>query len=139
MQGIVDWEDLDIFFDEFAVEATLELGNGDTLSLSGIFDTPYQKRDFGAFVVDAEDPSFTCKWTAELENARAGDKLTIKGEAFYIESAPQSDGTGLASFTLTRASTQDAEGDDFSQTPGQSQSPQSGNGGSNRGGLFGSG
>ena len=65
-QGQVEWEDLDIFFDEFAEEATLTLADGTTYDLNGIFDTPYMKRDFGALLVDADDPSFTCKWQQGL-------------------------------------------------------------------------
>ena len=100
-QGILDWEDRDIFFDEFAVDATLEIrGSGDTLNLEGILDTPYQQRAFGAFVVDADDPSFTCKWVEELEDVRVGDKLTIGTEEFYLNSPARSDGTGMAKFHL---------------------------------------
>ena len=72
-QGIVDWEDLDIFFheDEFAVKATIICQSVEAdLMLSGIFDTPYQQRDFGGFIVDADAPSFTLKWTDDLENVR---------------------------------------------------------------------
>ena len=115
-QGILDWEDRDIFFDEFAVDATLEIrGSGATLNLRGIFDTPYQQRSFGAFVVDADDPSFTCKWVEELEAVRVGDKLTIGTEEFYLDSPARNDGTGIASFTLTRESTQDDQGDELSE------------------------
>ena len=137
-QGIVEWEDLDIFFEEFGIPATLELADGTTYELRGHFDTPYMKREFGELIVDADDPSFTCKWQAEFEAVRRGDKLTIRGEDFYIESAAQSDGTGVASLILTRASTQDAEGDDVQQNPQNPQSPQ-GQGRPPNGGLFGSG
>lgn len=139
-QGIVDWEDLDIFFDEFAVEASLGFQDSEeTVDLKGIFDTPYEHRDFGAFIVDADDPSFTCKWIPELATARAGDTLTISGEVFYLESAAQSDGTGLASFTLTRATTQDAQGDDFSAETEDEDSQQMNSGRPEDGSLFGSG
>ena len=112
-QGILDWEDRDIFFDEFAVDATLQIrGSGATLNLRGILDTPYQQRAFGAFVVDADDPSFICKWVEELEQVRVGDKLTIGTEEFYLDSLARSDGTGMVSFTLTRESTQDDQGDE---------------------------
>ena len=113
-QGIVDWEDLDIFFDEdeFAVKATLTFqSSGNTLDLKGIFDTPDQQRDFGGFVVDADDPTFTCPWQDEFMDVRPGDALTIGTEIFYIESGARSDGTGLASFVLARESTQDDMGD----------------------------
>ena len=123
-QGILDWEDRDIFFDEFAVDATLEIvSTGRALALKGIFDTPYAKRDFGVFFVDADDPSFTCVWTPELAKARAGDKLTIKSEEFFLESSPKSDGTGLVSLILTRESTQDDIGD---AEPEQTEAPPGG-------------
>lgn len=145
-EGIVEWEDLELFFDDFAIPATLAFAEAlendaevseATLELRGIFETPYQKRDFGAFIVDADDPSFTCKWTEALQAARKGDTLTINGEVFYLETAAMSDGTGLASFTLTRASTQDAQGDDFSAETEDSQQMNSGRPSS--GSLFGPG
>ena len=147
-QGQVEWEDLDIYFDEFAVDATLTLADGTAFDLKGIYETPYMKRDFGEMVVDADDPSFTCKWHDGFEKARRGDKLTLSesGEVFYIESGARNDGTGVASFILTAAETQDSEGDDVppsgedgvQQNPQNPQSPQ-GQGGRPDGGLFGSG
>ena len=120
-----DWEDLDIFFDEdeFAVPAVLTLADGTTFDLTGIYETPYMKRDLGELIVDADDPSFTCKWQSEFEAVRQGDRLTISDEVFYIEGAARNDGTGVASFVLTRGSTQDAEGDVVQENP---QSPQGG-------------
>lgn len=111
-QGTVDWEDLDIFFDEFAVPGSLAIKKTDaTVELEGIFDTPYMKRDFGSFIVDAESPSFTCKWHTEFVDARQGDELTVGTVRYYLESAPQADGTGLCSLILVPAYTQDEEGD----------------------------
>ena len=72
MQGRVDWEDLDIFFEEFAVRATIICQSGGRFDADGIFDTPYQQRDFGGFIVDADAPSFTLKWTDMLENVQSG-------------------------------------------------------------------
>ena len=147
--GLVDFEDLDIFFniDEFAVKASLQfigetaesassslvdsaddrvvdsadnvLVSDDTtaIELEGIFETPYQKRDFGAFIVDADAPSFTCKWDNRFIDVRKGDHLFVgegsNKEQFYIDSAAQNDGTGVVAFILTPASTQDDIGDDL--------------------------
>ena len=125
MQSILDWEDRDIFFDtdDFAIEASLqikhlpdttentELYPDNQVPINGIFKTPYAQRDFGAFIVDAEDPSFRCKWIDVFEYARAGDVLTIDGTEYYLESEPKSDGSGTCAMTLVPADTQDAIGD----------------------------
>ncbi len=137
LHGEVEWEDLDIFFDEFAIDAfirIMSLGEGQSLvTVKGIFETPYLKRDFGAFVVDANSPSFTCKWHDEFVNVRKGDVLYFfddgTGVNFYIDSAAQNDGTGVVSFILTASATQDASGDDLED--GTKTAPSGG-------GLFGS-
>ena len=119
LHGLVEWEDLDVFFDEFAIHATLMANDDDVprLALTGIFDTPYQKREFGSYIVDADNPSFTCKWHDDFSKVRKGDTLRVTNEGtledFYLDSAPQNDGTGVVAFILTRASTQDASGDDL--------------------------
>lgn len=119
INGLIRWETLDDFFDvdEFSVNATLMLkktGIAD-IALVGNFDTPYAQRDFGAFVIDADDPTFLTKWHDDFIHARKGDKLVISEgdntETFYIDTAAQNDGTGVVSFVLTRESTQDDEGD----------------------------
>ena len=117
-QGVVEWEDLDGFFDTdyFAVSATLQIGI-DVLNLEGIFDTPFAQRDFGAFIADSDDPTFVCKWRNEFNDAEAGDILTLKNETFYLKTAPQSDGTGVVVLTLIRATTQDTVGDDVPEAP----------------------
>ena len=97
------------------------------LALDGIFDTPYMKRDFGAFVVDAEAPSYTCKWIDAFADIRKGDILLVgegdEAQTFYIDSAPQNDGTGVVSFLLTPASTQDAIGDDLDDSVDEAPDP----------------
>ena len=121
MESIYDWEDRDIFFDpdDFGIEATLEIKHlpampeypDNRVSIHGHWDTPYGQRDYGAFITDAQDPSFTCKWIDLFEYARAGDVLTIGTTDYYLESAPQSDGTGICAMILVPADTQDAVGD----------------------------
>ena len=135
LHGELEWEDLDIFFEEFAVDAVIYFPVTDEIyDIKGIFETPYLKRDFGGFIVDADAPSFTCKWQDIFVGVRKGDVLfpnetiasireiegvyeEITGEkAFYIDSAPQNDGTGVVSFILTKATTQDEEGDELDDT-----------------------
>ena len=128
LHGIPEWEDLDIFFDEFAIDAVLYLvSHDDVYQLRGIFETPYAKRDFGAFVIDAEAPSFTCKYQAEFDATRKGDIIfpdqvsddineayrlqASHVDTWYIDSTPQNDGTGVSTFILTHATTQDDVGD----------------------------
>ena len=124
LQGADSWEDIDIFFSDFAIDASLEIKKSNkTLNIKGIFDTPYMKRVFGSFIVDSEDPSFTCKWLPEFSDIRAGDVLTIQnvktvenvqtvqGIDYFLQSAPESDGTGVCALILVPASTQDDEGD----------------------------
>lgn len=119
INGLLEWEDLDDFFDidEFAINATLIMRSPsvDDLALVGIFNTPYAKRDFGAFVVDADDPYFLTKWHDDFVHARKGDTLRITQadvtEDFFIDSGAQNSGTGVVSFVLTRESTQDDVGD----------------------------
>lgn len=186
LHGVLDWEDLDIFFDdeEFGLHATLRSNNpeADNLAIVGIFDTPYQQREFGDLVIDADDPSFTTKWRDEFVHVRKGDKLQITAdgttreetvtvdnyivdsdsdrlvdasgdtliieteervtvtvgevmEDFFIDSAPQNDGTGVVAFILTRESTQDTEGDDLDDATDE---PPTDDMGQPSGGLFGS-
>ena len=118
--GSIEWEDKSVYFDTefFGVNATLVMKNTDqpNIHIKGIFDTPYAQRDLGAFIVDAEDPSFTCEWHDGFEHARKGDILRIaegdKIQEFYIDTAAQNDGTAIVSFKLTPKSSQDASGDE---------------------------
>lgn len=110
-QPVLDFEDLDCFFVDFGIDASLLIKSENTThAVRGIFETPYMQRDFGSFIVDAEDPSFTCKWISEMTDCRQGDELTVNGDVFYLQSAPKTDGTGLCALILTPAYTQDAEG-----------------------------
>ena len=117
-QGLTDWEDLSIFFDDeyFAVSAILTIGDTDTV-LTGIFDTPFAQLDLGAFVVDSDDPTFLCEWNDVFNDASSGDILTIDGEVFFLKNSPESDGTGVVSLTLVRHSTQDTVGDTAPDVP----------------------
>ena len=64
--------------DDLAVDSAGDVAVSDdktVLPLEGLFETPYMKRDFGAFVVDADSPSFTCKWHDQFVDVRKGDLL----------------------------------------------------------------
>ena len=104
--------DLECLYDsEFSVDASLLIKATDTtLTLRGIFENPYFQRKFGAFVVDAEDPSFECVYQAAMAECRQGDELTIDGNTYFLQSEPQQDGVGVVAMVLTPADTQDAEG-----------------------------
>ena len=113
-ESILDWEDRDVFLDTdfFGIQASLEIQKTNkSVTFNCIFDTPYQRRDFAAFVVDAEDPSIVTKFIPDLEDARKGDKLTVNGDVFFLESGMESDGTGFVKFGLIPAETQDDIGD----------------------------
>jgi hypothetical protein len=143
LHGDVEWEDLDIFFEEFAIDAVLQLwvtrveNIQEFNQIRGIFETPYLKRDFGAFIVDEEAPSFTCKWHDIFQYARKGDVLFLNqtydrdsgdtpedfyqlaespSQVWYIDSIPQNDGTGVVSFILTPGTTQDEHGESLDDT-----------------------
>ena len=142
LHGEVEWEDLDIFFGEFAIDAVLQIwvtgvqNIPEFNQIRGIFETPYHKRDFGVFIVDEESPTFTCKWSENFEYVRKGDVLFLNrtydedtdsaeelyelaenpSAIWYIDSIPQNDGTGIASFILTPGATQDTAGDTLDDT-----------------------
>lgn len=104
-------EDLGQFLrtDEFASAAELRLAGGEVRELVGIFDEPFIDAELGGgqgdrnrargFVLDATEPTFTGR-EADFEGAKRGDVLVIGARQFDVMSAPQVDGTGMASLRL---------------------------------------
>lgn len=90
------FEDLGEFFDvnEFATTATI-YGEGGAQEILGIFDEPSIDAEIGQHEFDTASHKFRCAATDVLTMVRR-DRLTIEGRDFWLEKAPQPDGTGLA-------------------------------------------
>lgn len=90
------FENLREFFDvnEFATTATI-YGEGGAQEILGIFDEPSIDAEIGQHEFEASSHKFRCAATDVLTMVRS-DRLTIEGRDFWLEKAPQPDGTGLA-------------------------------------------
>lgn len=95
------WEDLDAFLDvdEFAIVATVRLQNGTTRSVRGIYDDPYLNAQLGEYEADTNRPRLTCK-ESDVIGVTRGDEVVIDGRVFDVLTAPQSDGTGMATLMM---------------------------------------
>lgn len=95
------WENLDAFLspDEFATEAVLQLQGGATRQISGIYDEPFLNAELGEYDMDTTRPRLLCK-AADVSGVTRGDVLVINGKSLDILSAPQADGTGMATLDL---------------------------------------
>jgi hypothetical protein len=92
-------EDLDIFFGEFGVAATLKTAAGTTLrTLSVIFDAPGVAASLYDAQVETESPTALAQ-TAAVEGATHGHTLTIAGVVYRIREI-RPDGTGLTRLIL---------------------------------------
>lgn len=96
-----DWENLDVFLsaDDFATVAELQLQNGTTRSVRGIYDEPFFNAELGEYDLDTTRPRMLCK-AGDLAGVTRGDVLVISGQTLDILSAPQADGTGMATLDL---------------------------------------
>lgn len=95
------WEDLDVFFDHFAIEAQVEPRNGDPFVVSAIFDERYYSAEMGTFIHDVHHPRLTVK-SADVDDIEPGDGVTVDGTDYEVVSHPERDGTGTAILTLSR-------------------------------------
>lgn len=95
------WEDLDAFLstDEFAVTAVLQPEGGPERELTGIFDEPFLNAELGEYDLDTVQPRFLVK-ASEVRDVARGDTLTVGGRVLDVLSAPQWDGTGMATLVL---------------------------------------
>lgn len=95
-----DWEDLNVFFDEFADIATINLADETVIeNVKCIYDDPYFNAQLGEYDMDTSRPRITCKMS-DVTNVSRGDTLTIKSKTYDILTSPQGDGTGLAMLDL---------------------------------------
>jgi hypothetical protein len=98
------WENLDDFLQldsagGFANTATIDLQDGSTITVRGIFDDPYLNAQLGEYDHDTSAPRFLCK-AADVTAVRRQDELTIDGTTYDVLTAPQDDGTGMATIKL---------------------------------------
>lgn len=95
------WENLDAFLspDEFATVAELQLQNGTTRQVRGIYDEPFLNAELGEYDLDTTRPRLLCK-ASDLVGVKRGDALVINGQTLDILTAPQADGTGMATLDL---------------------------------------
>lgn len=102
MPGL-DFEDVSEFFDcdEFAVEATISRDDGVRISVAGIFDDPYLNAEIGEYELDTSSPRLLVDERA-VSDVRRGDRVLIGTEVYDIMTAPQSDGSGMATLRLAR-------------------------------------
>lgn len=95
------WENLDAFLNpaEFAEQARLQLQGGVERQVVGIFDEPFLDATLGEYRHDTTQPRFLAKET-DLAGASRGDTLAIGARLFDVMSAPEVDGTGMATLRL---------------------------------------
>ena len=90
------WEDdLDLFFEEFGVDATFKYEN-----VRIVFDDGYQAVDVQTGEIESSDPQATGK-TEKFANAEHGDTLEINDISYKIIGI-QPDGTGLTTLILSK-------------------------------------
>lgn len=97
------WDDLDAFLqlDDFAIEATVTPRGGVPRQIKGVFDEPYFNAQLGEYEADASQPRFTCK-AEDVADLQKDDDLQIGGQAYFLTTDPQEDGTGMAVLELVR-------------------------------------
>jgi hypothetical protein len=95
------WENLDEFLDleDFAFAASVQLRDGSTRQVAGIFDDPYMNAQLGEYDLDTSKPRFTAKET-DLAGVDRGDVVTLAGKQYDVLTGPQSTGDGLAVLQL---------------------------------------
>lgn len=90
------WENLDVFVnpDDFGVPVVIDLQDGGTRELVGIFDDPFLNAQLGEYEPDTSQPRVTAK-TSDLAGVRRGDIATVHGREYDVM-AVEPDGTGMA-------------------------------------------
>lgn len=96
-----DFEDLADFFntDDFATTAVWQ-SDGQPREIIGIFDLTPIDANIGASDFDALPATFTTR-SADVEDMKRGDQLTIDNQTYQARGHPKHDGTGIAIIELT--------------------------------------
>lgn len=94
-----DWEDLDLFFDDFAVAAVIHRASGGSVELPVIYDDAYLNAQIGEYEFDTQGHRALCR-ADRVVGVKPRDTIEISGRHFDILTHPQPDGTGLALLKL---------------------------------------
>lgn len=96
-----DFEDLNVFFQDFGISAKLHLSSGVSKDIVGILEDPSQRVELGRYVQEDFSPVFLCK-TEDVASANRSDTLVINTETYTLSSGPVSNGTGLSRLSLAK-------------------------------------
>ena len=99
-----EWEDLDDFLslDDFATTATIQLQDGTSRQVVGVYDDPYLNAELGEYDLDTTRPRFVCK-AVDVQGVIRGDTMTLTdGTVLDILTSPQPDGTGMAMLDMAK-------------------------------------
>jgi hypothetical protein len=98
------WEDLSQFLrpDEFGARISVARASGGTASFAAIFDDPFLDAQLGEYVLETSEPRLIGR-AADMLGIARGDVATIDGRAYDVMSAPQGDGSGMATLRLAAA------------------------------------
>jgi len=94
-------EDFSDFFDtdDFAVAATITIGEGSPGTVNGIFDDEYfDEVGVGSLGVEGSKPAFHCA-AADVPSIAHGDSVVISGTTYHVVNV-RPDGTGLVTLLL---------------------------------------
>ncbi|BAO20608.1 hypothetical protein [Pseudomonas phage PPpW-3] len=106
------WENLDDFLQTdddggFAQSAVVQFRDGETRTISVIYDDPYLNAQLGEYEADTSEPRISGK-EVDMVGIRRGDFVTVAGETFDVLASPEADGTGWALVRLAREGDQHA-------------------------------
>lgn len=96
---VLPWDDLDVFFGDFACPVTLTLANGAVRVIQGIFDDPYLNTELGEYEADTSRPRLTVK-EADVAGVKRGDTALVGAVLYDVLSSPNQDGNGTATLEL---------------------------------------
>jgi len=93
-------DDLDVFFQDFVVDAIYTPQGGVASTIKVIYDREYIAVDTaGNVLMESRSPIAHCK-NSDIPNVKHGDTLMIDGMTFYVTEI-QPDGTGITRLILS--------------------------------------